>query len=520
MNLLEWLVPLLLGAVALSALARRVGAPYPAFLALGGAVIPFLPNGPHLTLEPDLALALFVAPVLLDAAFNSPKRDLVRNWPPIAGLVLVAVAATTAAVAYLAHALVPGLPWAAAITLGAIVAPPDAAAATAVLRQVGPPHRLLVILEGESLFNDATALLIYRLAVGAALAGSISPGELATTFLLVVPGSLLAGAALSSVTSRVVALIQDPPSSIIVQFALTFGIWMLADRIGLSPVLTIIAYAILVARGAGLRQSARVRVPAYAVWETAVVMLNILAFLLIGLQLRPILEHLPASQIGPDVLIAVAVLATVIAVRLAWTMGCDGVAALGARVLGRRSARVKAGKTAGAAFVVGWCGMRGIVTLAAALALPDGQHGVPAFPGRDLILLIAFAVVLGTLVLQGLTLKPLLGWLDLRDDDPVGRETGRARARAFEAALANLDGEEGRAADALRREYKAVLRAAKDDPDGQAPASMPKDELRLRTVGAAREALVGLRRNGEIGDDAFQRVEEELDRAEMHARAD
>src|ERR1700704_2521028 len=174
MRELEVLVGLVLAAVMLAAAARRVGAPYPAFLALGGAILAFVPGAPSFTVPPDLALALFIAPVLLDAAYDASPRDLKDNWAPLTGLVVFAVGLTTVSVALVARTIVPEMPWAAAIVLGAVVAPPDAAAATAVLRQLRPPHRLLTILEGESLLNDASALLIFRLAAGAATANSFS----------------------------------------------------------------------------------------------------------------------------------------------------------------------------------------------------------------------------------------------------------------------------------------------------------------------------------------------------------
>src|SRR6476660_1114032 len=196
MSQFEALVGILLAAVLLAALARRVGAPYPAFLALGGAILAFVPGVPTFSVQPELALALFVAPVLLDAAYDTSPRDLRENWAPVAGLVIVSVALTTAAVAFVVRALEPGMPWAAAVALGAVVAPPYAAAASAGLRQLRPPHRILTILEGESLLNDASALLIYRLAVGAAVSNAFSLRDVAPTFALAVAGSLVAGPAL------------------------------------------------------------------------------------------------------------------------------------------------------------------------------------------------------------------------------------------------------------------------------------------------------------------------------------
>jgi CPA1 family monovalent cation:H+ antiporter len=270
MSELQGLVGLVLAAVILAAAARRVGAPYPVFLALGGALLAFLPGGPTFTVPPELALALFIAPVLLDAAYDASPRDLRDNWAPVTGLVVFAVGLTTIAVAVVTRALIPEMPWAPAIALGAVVAPPDAAAATSVLRQVRPPHRILTILEGESLLNDATALLIFRLAMGAVAANGFSIGAVAPTFLLAVTGSVVVGPALAWLFLRLIDRVRDVPTAIILQFVSTFGVWILADRIGLSGVLTLVCYAITLARTAPERTPARIRIPSYAVWETVV----------------------------------------------------------------------------------------------------------------------------------------------------------------------------------------------------------------------------------------------------------
>src|SRR5262245_30132579 len=264
MRELESLLSMVLAAVTLAALARRVGAPYPVFLALGGAILAFLPGVPSFTVPPELALALFLAPVLLDAAYDASPRDLRDNWAPLISLVVFAVGLTTAAVAVVTRSLMPEMPWAAAVVLGAVVAPPDAAAATSVLRPLRPPHRILTILEGESLLNDASALLIYRLAVGAAVANSFSLTAVAPTFLFAVAGSVVVGPALAWVFLRVLGRIRDVPTAIILQFVSTFGVWMLADGIGLSGVLTMVCYAITVARTAPEQTPARIRIPSYA----------------------------------------------------------------------------------------------------------------------------------------------------------------------------------------------------------------------------------------------------------------
>jgi CPA1 family monovalent cation:H+ antiporter len=515
MIVFEWILIILLGAVLLSVLARRIGVPYPALLALGGTLLAFTPGAPRLMLDPELALALFVAPVLLDAAYDTSPRDLKDNWLPVASLVLVAVALTTVTVALVAR-LLTGMPWAAAIALGAIVAPPDAAAATAVLRQIRLPHRLVTILEGESLLNDASALLIYRGAVTAAAAGSFSATSAAPAFLLSVIGSIIAGPILALLYMRLTRAFNragDAPSAIILQFIGTFGVWLLADRVGLSGILTIVTYAITIARQAPALTPARLRVPSYAVWDTAVFVLNVLAFVLIGLQIGPIFEALAPTQRIRYVLIAAAVLATVILVRFAWVMSYTTVARWRIRRVGFHPRRPMMAPTVNGSIVVSWCGMRGIVTLAAALALPNGGL---AFPFRDLIVFVAFAVVLGTLLLQGLTLRPLLLKVHLQDDNPVGREVGRARAVAYQAARASLDGDNSPLAEAFRVELEAALAQVEDGaiPDG---AEAPGDRLRLRAVDAARHAVLALRSRGEIGDEAFHRLEEELDRIELSA---
>jgi Na+/H+ antiporter len=505
---LEGLLGLVLAAVILAGLARRVGAPYPVFLALGGALLAFLPGAPSFTVPPEVALALFVAPILLDAAYDASPRDLRDNWAPVTSLVVFAVALTTVAVAVVARMLIPAMPWAPAIALGAVVAPPDAAAATAVLRQVQPPHRILTILEGESLLNDASALLIYRLAVGAVAANGFSIGAVAPTFLLAVAGSLVAGPALAWLMLKLTDRLQHVPTVIILQFAVTFGVWMLADRLGLSGVLTVVCFAVTAARTAPERTPARIRIPSYAVWETVVFVLNILAFIFIGLQIRPILESLDPADRGRYFAVAVAVLLTVILVRLAWHMSFNAVLRWRDRRFGFRPPRPMLRPTVGSGLVIAWAGMRGIVSLAAALALPA------AFPFRDLIVLTAFSVVLGTLVIQGLTLKPLLRALDLHDDDPVGRELTAARDRALRAGLESFERDRSPVADAVRHEFTAHLASAATNPDA-GNARTAHSALHRGALQAARQAVLAMRTDDEIGDDAFHQIEEELDWLEM-----
>jgi monovalent cation/hydrogen antiporter len=509
MRELEQILGLFVAGVILAATARRVGAPYPVFLALGGALLAFLPGVPSFSVPPELALALFVAPVLLDAAYDASLRDLRDNWAPVTSLVVFAVGFTTGAVAVVAHTLIPTMPSAAAIALGAVVAPPDAVAATAVLRQLRPPHRILTILEGESLLNDASALLIFRLAVGAVAGKGFSIAAVAPTFLLAAAGSLVVGPALGWLVLRLMERVKHMPTAIILQFVSTFGVWMLADGVGLSGVLTMVCYAITVARTSPERTPARARLPSYAVWETVVFALNILAFIFIGLQIRPILESLEPADRGRYFAVAGAVLLTVIIVRLAWHMSFNAGLRWRNRRFGFHPPRPMLRPTIGSGLLISWAGMRGIVSLAAAMALPS------AFPYRNLIVLTAFAVVLGTLVIQGLTLKPLLRALNLHDDDPVSRELDAARECALRAGLASLARDRSPVAELVRQELRARLAYERADGDGGGATRSEHSELLRKALQTARQAILAMRANDEIGDDAFHRMEEELDWLEM-----
>ena len=509
MEVFELVVVLLLAGAALTALSRRIGAPYPAMVALGGVVLALVPGTPVLELDPELALTLFVAPVLLDAAFDASPRDLWRHWRTVSGLAIGAVALTVALVAWVAHALVPTMSWPVAITLGAIVAPSDAAAASAVLRQLRPPHHVLVILEGESLFNDASALLIYRVAVGVALAGTLTVSSVAPTFLLVTVGSAALGIVLSRVVPPVIGVIRDVGIAVIVQFCMTFACWMLAERLHLSGILTVVVFAMSTARRVGPEIPARVRLPSFAIWELAVFVLNVLAFTFVGLQLRAILERVDVPTLRTYAMVGAAVCLATIAARIVWMLL---VAKLGRwRAAGASpSAGDPVALSPGAAAAVGWCGMRGIVTLAAALALPD------AFPQRDLILFCSFAVVLGTLVVQGLTLRPLMGWLRLEDDGTVEKEVRFARIEMLRAAVATTnDAETNELSSLLRHRYELLLRRAEAESDMPAAERALDASIARTAIRAERDKVIAMRNDGSIGDTAYQRVEQELDFEEL-----
>jgi CPA1 family monovalent cation:H+ antiporter len=412
-------------------------------------------------------------------------------------------------VAVVARTLMPGMPWAPAIALGAVVAPPDAAAATAVLRHLRPPHRILTILEGESLLNDASALLIYRLAVGAVAAEGFSIGSGCANLPCSRSRQRGCGPALGWLVLRLTTVCgrADGHHSSVRQHVRGL------DR-GRPD------WSFWCAHHGVLRHDRRADVArAHAradthtvlrVWETVVFMLNVLAFVFIGLQIRPILESLDPTARGRYFAIAGAVLLTVIVVRIAWHMSFNAVIRWRERRFGFHPPRPMLRPSVGSGLVISWAGMRGIVTLAAALALPA------AFPFRDLIVLTAFSVVLGTLALQGLTLGPLLRALDLRDDDPVGHEVGAARERALRAGLAAFAHDRSPVAEQCGRSSWRHLGSVEANPDGgDAARRSAHNDIHRRALQAARQAVLAMRASDEIGDGAFHQIEEELDWIEM-----
>ncbi|MDR7098970.1 CPA1 family monovalent cation:H+ antiporter [Lysobacter niabensis] len=476
MALFETLVLLLLVAAVALQVARWVRVPYPTMLALAGALVALAPWAPQLGMDPHLALVLFVAPALLSAAYDTSPYELRRHWAPLVALALFAVLLTTAAVAWIGWA-VAGLPLAAAIALGAIVAPPDAAAAQAVLNSQGLPRRTMTVLQGESLFNDAVALLVFGAAVGSVGAGA-PLRDLLPALVLAVPGGVLLGVVTGVVFVALWRFWSGTLSSTILEFASTFGIWLAAERLHVSPVLAVVAYAMCVARFAHGRQSPRDRVHSFAVWDAVVFVLNVIAFALMGLQTRSILMRLHGTQMWDALGFAALVFAVVVVVRIVWVMSYRRV--LGAWLPSLRQPPVG---TAGTRFLVGWCGMRGILTLATAMSLPVD------FPGRDLIVLSAFAVVLGTLVVQGATIAPLIRWLGIPRDTSLEQDVQRGRS-----ALADV-----RAGVVSQRAAVPVL-----SDDGERVA-----------VTAQREALNALLCENRLPEDAFRVLQEELDWREL-----
>jgi Na+/H+ antiporter len=503
------LLALMVAMAGLSVLARLVGVPYPILLVLGGLVL----GMPEIELPPELVLVLFLPPLLYQAAFFASPRELLADLRPISLLAVGLVLATMVAVAVTAHALVDGLPWAAAFALGAIVAPTDPLAATSIARRLGVPRRLVTVLEGESLVNDATALVAYRIAVAAAVGGSFVAWEAGLRFVVGVAGGVAIGLGVGWLAAEARRRLDDPPVEILLSLVTGYAAYLPADRLDVSGVLAAVTAGLYVGWRSPEISSAATRLLGFSFWEVLVYLLNTILFILVGLQLHPILSgltgHSPAELIGLGALVS----AVVIAARIAWGFTVPYLV----RLLDRRPSQVARRVGPRERLVIGWSGMRGAVSLAAALALP-----LEGFPERNLIVFLTFAVIFVTLVVQGLTLPVLIRRLGVRGDGVEEREELRARLTATNAALARLDelaAEEWTRDDTIervrglydyrRRRLKA--RAGKIEDDGYEDRSLAYQQMVQLVLGAQREALLRMRSEGKLSNEVMNRILRELD---------
>ncbi len=504
MTFFESLLTLMLAAVAMLQVARRLSLPYPTVMAAAGVAVAAIPGAPVLSIDPETALALFIAPILVDAAFDFPAGAARRLMLPLIVYAVLAVLATAVFVAWIGWFMM-ALPIAAALTLGAIVAPPDAAAATAVLTNLPVAKRVAGVLKGESLFNDATALLLFNAALAAQMSGTFDWGT-GARFALAAPGGIAFGIAYGLLARRVQPLVENTVGGTLLQFLHAFVAWIIAEHLGLSAVLATVASAMTIATSAGDRTSPRMRVHSYAVWTTVVFLLNVFAFLLMGEQARNIVTAMSGQELVNAGWLALWVVLGVVATRLLIAFGYRGVV-LWRVNRGHRMKPISLAET----FLIGWSGMRGLVTLATAFALPA------AFPQRDTVVLAAFAVVLATVVIQGATLTPLIRALGIGREREAREEIDRARLDLAEAALYRLEGEPGDAADQLRREYQDI----RDGMSGKDPDTLNRRHgLAIAAVLAQRERLETLRGDQAISSDTYLLLQEALDWRQLTVSGD
>jgi monovalent cation/hydrogen antiporter len=515
----ELLIAGLLVAVAgLSALARRLSVPYPIVLVIGGALFGFVPGMPDVKLNPDVVLVIFLPPLLYSAAFFANLGDIRANLRGITLSSVGLVLATMAAIAVVAHELVHGLPWAAAFALGAVVSPTDPLAGALIMRRLGVPRRLVSAAEGEGLFNDSTALVAYKVAVAAVVSGSFSLADAGLKFVADAAGGIAIGLAVGWIIAFIRERTQDTQVSITISLLSGYAAFVPADAVGASGVLAAVTTGIYMGiRGPSII-SARTRLQGFMVWDILDFLINASLFVLVGLQLHTVVDGLAGRSAAAVAGYALAVSAVVVAMRLVWFFTVPYLI----RALDRRPSQRARRVGPRPRLVVAWSGMRGAVSLAAALALPlKTDAGVP-FPERDLIIFLTFAVIFTTLVVQGLSLPKLIRRLGVTADETEDQEELRARLEATKAALAQIDalaGEEWTRDETIERmrgmyEYRKrrfAARAGKIEDDGYEDRSLAYQQMVQAVLAAQREALVRLRNEGVISNEVMNRVVREFD---------
>jgi Na+/H+ antiporter len=516
------LEPIVLGVLvaiaALSVLSRVIGVPYPILMVIGGLVLGIVPGAPEVVLDPDLVLVIFLPPLLYIGAFFVSLRDLRRDARSITLLSVGLVVATAGAVGVVAHDLT-GMPWAAAFTLGAVVSPTDPLAATQIMRRLGAPRRIATVLEGEGLINDASALVLYRAAVGAAVGGSFSLAEAGLRVLIAPVGGVLIGLAVGWLIAWVRKRIEDTPTEITISVFTGYAAFLPATALGLSGVLATVTAGVYLGWRAPEIASPDARLQGFSFWTIAQFLINATLFVLIGLQLPQILDRLGGYATRELLVDGAAISGVVIAVRIAWVFASTAVI----RALDRRPSQRARRADWRTRFLGSWVGMRGAVSLAAALAIPISTDAGEPFPARDLILFITFCVIMATLVVQGLTLPLVIRALGLTDDGAAEREEEvRARLVATKAALERIDelsDEDWTRPDTLERLRNAYLfrkrrfaaQAGKIDDEGYEDQSVAYQRTLREVLDAQRRAVVELRNNGEISNDVMHHIERELD---------
>jgi CPA1 family monovalent cation:H+ antiporter len=512
------LFALLVGGATLLVLAPITRIPYPILLVLGGLGIGFIPGVPHYELKPEIVLAGFLPPLLYSGAFFTSLRDLKTNARAISLLAVGLVLATMLTVAVVAHAAIEGLSWPVCFVIGAIVAPTDAVAATAIGSRLGLPRRLVTLIEGESLINDATALVAYSFAVAAVVTGSFSLWHATWRFGVDVAGGIAIGLAVGFVIRHVRRRINHPPTEIAIALLSGYFAYFPAEAAGVSAVLAVVTVGVYVGWYTPELTTVQTRLQGDGVWSILSFMLNAVLFGLVGLQLRPILDSLEGRSTASLLLDGLIVSLAVILTRLIWIYPATYIP----RFLSKRIRARDPYPPWQYPTLIGWAGLRGAVSLAAALALPLTIDSGESFPQRSYVIYLTFCVILATLVFQGFTLPAVIRGLKLEDDGISDKEETKARIHAAEAALGRL--EELAGEDWVREETAERMRGAyrfrasrfaarfDDEDDGMIEErSQSYQRLRRELLDAERNAVVELRRQGRINDEVMNRVQRDLD---------
>jgi Na+/H+ antiporter len=503
--------------VALTALARRLPIPSPILQVAAGTGIALLPGVTVPTLNPDLVFFVFLPPILWAAAYFTSFREFRANLRPIGLLAVGLVVATTAAVAITVHTLIPAMPWAVAVALGAIISPPDAVAAAAIVSRLPVPRRVIVILEGESLVNDASALVLFRTAVAAAVTGYFSWGESIVRFFIDAGVGAAIGVLVGWILIEAARRTKDSLAEVMLTLAGPYVAWVAAETLHVSAVLACVAGGLYVRQHLSTAVAPLSRIQAKAVWDLLVFVLNAVIFIILGAQGSALIAAVPAGTLFETLRVGLIVGAVAVVVRLIWVpLGTWLPRALDADM--RRRDPMPPRKSIA---LVSWTSMRGIVSLASALALPLTLGDGSPFPFRSEIVVITMVVIVMTLVVQGLTLAPLIRWMNFVPETAHHDETRLARRETTRRAIETLDdlsrepGVDARDVEWLKREMKERL--AESGHEGGSAAG--RGRLRLATIAAQRRMLVRLRNEDAISDEVLRELEMELDLEAIRAGA-
>jgi len=523
-SLVELMLVLLFAVIALVLLAQKINIPYPIPLVIGGLLLSLIPGLPPVHLNPDLVFVMFLPPLLYSAGLMTSWRDFRANLKSILSLAIGLVLLTIVVTAWFAHHFV-GLGWGPAFVLGAIIAPSDAVAATALAQRLHIPQRLVTILEGESLVNDTTSFVAYRFAIAAVLTGVFSLESASVKFVLVGIGGTLVGLVMGKIATTVQSYLDDPPVQTTLSLLTPFATYLAAEELGCSGVLAVVICGVY----AGWRSpeiiSSRTRLQVRPVWGLVNFILNGLIFILIGLQLPEVLQSLSGHSWGQMIGFASVILIPVILVRLVWVFAASYIPRIFSRKFCVNNPLLNWRQVA----LVGWTGMRGVDSLAAALAVPLFVKDGSSFPGRDLIFFLTFAVIFGTLVLQGLSLAPVIRWLQVVDDHVLEKEEKKARLKANQAALKKL--EEIALSQPLNTLTIQRLKVEYEDRIAQlASETMEADDssrglftaeyesITRLTLEAEREVILQLRNDRVINDEVLRHIQRDIDLAEARLR--
>jgi Na+/H+ antiporter len=514
MGLLQIILFLMLFAVALGWVARHFKFPYPIALVIGGGLLGFIPRLPQPEFDPQFVLVLVLPPILYQAALLTSWREFKANIRPIGLLAIGLVIATTLAVGATLKLLIPDIPWAAAFVLGAIVSPPDAVAATTILSRINIPRKVVTVLEGESLVNDATGLVIYKFAVAAVLTGVFSLWQASLEFVGVAAGGIIVGFLMGQFFVVVHKYLGDAFIEVLTTLAVPYVAYIAAESLHVSGVLAVVAAGIVRGRYAPEIVSAEMRIIARSVWNLLVFILNSFVFILIGSQLSAIMTRLTDYTTAQLFFYGTFVSVVAIVVRFAWVYPATYLPLIFQTARGQPVPAPQEGEV----FIMSWCGMRGIVSLAAALALPQVLEDGTPFPERDLIIFLTFVVIAVTLVIQGLSLKPLIRRLQVGKDWSLQEEQQRAKMALGKAAIAAIDavvakdGIPNELAERIRAEFAEQITLAV--PEGLVLRHSGADDarqLRAAAVKAERQELIRLWRENQISDEVLHKIEEHLD---------